>query len=192
MRARTLLVGALAAAVAASADPVGAAPPEVIAGAGSTAAIAGGLGESGASFSLSLLWPLEDHFRLGLMGSADDLGEQRGRLVASGSDLGPIAEAHRTAIGAVWRMEAHPASAGRYDSFVAATWGVYRVSDDARGTTTRIVNTAGFGLGLGVARRVAGAHLAGIALRYQQLTRGAAQRYLSAAVEWRIGRGVAE
>jgi hypothetical protein len=192
MRARTLLVGALIAVLAGGTTPAGAAPPDVVAGVGTTAAVEGGLGNSGAALALSLLWPLEDHFRVGLMGFADDLGERRGQLVASGAALGPVAEAHRAVIGAAWRMEAHLPSAGPYDSFVAATWGAYRVSDDVRGTKTRIVDAAGFGLGLGLARRVAGAHLAGITLRYQQLSRGTAQRYLSAALEWRMRRGAAE
>ncbi|MEK7329617.1 MAG: hypothetical protein AAB113_02325 [Candidatus Eisenbacteria bacterium] len=194
MRVRTLLVAALIAAGASRAAAAGAgARAEVVAGVGGTTAVEGEPGDGGASLSLSLLWPLEDHFRFGLMGFADDLGQRRGRLVAPGGfDLGPVAEVHRAAIGAAWRMEAHLPSVGAYDSFVAATWGAYRVTDDVRGATTQTLDAAGFGLGFGLARRVAGAHGAGITLRYQQLSRGAAQRYLSAAVEWRWHRRATE
>ena len=193
MRARTLFAGGLIAALVTHVAPAGAARPEMVVGIGSTAAVEGELGTSGASLSGSLLWPLEDHFRIGLMALADDFGELRGRLTAPGSvDLGPVAEAHRAALGALWRMEAHLPSAGAYDLFAAATWGAYRVSDDVRGTTTRRLSAAGLGLGLGVARRIAGAQVAGITLRYQLLSRGAAQRYLSAAIEWRWSRRATE
>ena len=89
-------------------------------------------------------------------------------------------------------MEAHLPSSGAYGAFVAATWGVYRVTDDLRGATSRALQAAGLGLGLGVARRVTGVHAAGITLRYQLLSRGAAEGYLSAAVEWRRHRSAGE
>jgi hypothetical protein len=186
MRSSALLVAALAAVTASHPSPALAARPDVALAAGTTAAIEGKPGAGGPSLSVSLLWPVEDHFRIGVMGLADDLGEENGRLIGPGDvDLGPVAGLHRSTIGAVWRMEAHLPRAGAYDPFVAATWGAYRVSDDLRGVSVSRFAAAGFGLGVGLARRLGGAQAAGITARYQQLSRGAAQRYLSAAVEWR-------
>jgi hypothetical protein len=190
MRVRTLLVAALIAALASHAAPAGAgARPELVAGVGGTTAVEGDPSDGGASLSLAALWPLESHFRFGLMGFADDLGERKGRLLDStGVDLGPVVTLHRATRGAAWRVEAHRSPAGVYDAFAVATWGIYRVVDEPRGLATRWANAVGLGFGLGMTRRIAATHAAGITLRYQQLSRGAAQRYLSAAVEWRWHR----
>ena len=186
MRASTLLTAALVAIVASHATPSRAARPDIAVAAGRTAAVAGEPDEGGASLSLALLWPVEDHFRIGLMALADDLGQEHGRLLGPGGvDLGPVPGLHRAMMAGVWRMEAHLPAAGAYDPFLMATWGAYRVSDDLRGASTSKSVAAGFGLGLGLVRRLGGSQAAGITARYQQLSRGTAQRYLSVAVEWR-------
>ena len=193
MRARTLVLAVGIAALAAARPVAAARMPEIVAGVGATTAIEGEPDGGGASLGLALLWPLETHFRAGVMGFTDDLGVREDRLIGpGGEDLGPIPGSHRSALGLVWRMEAHLPTTGRYDVFLGTTWGGYRVVDDLRGQTTRTLNAVGFGLGLGLARRLAAAHEAGITLRYQQLSRGTAQRYLSAAAEWRWQRGATD
>jgi hypothetical protein len=175
--------------VVAAPTPALAAGPELVAAGGYTVAVEGEPGDGGVSLALSLLWGVEDHFRFGVMGFADDLGERQGRLLAPGEvDLGPVSALHRDAMGIAWRMEAHAPSSGDLDAFVTATWGGYRVTDDQRGTTLRTVQAAGVGVGVGLARRVAGSQAVGLLARYQQLSRGGAPRYLSVAVEWRRHR----
>lgn len=194
MRTRTLLPATLAAALLSGATPAGAmAAPDVVLGAGATTAVEGDAGGGGASFGLALLWPLEDHFRFGVMGLLDDFGVRKDRLIGpGGEDLGPVPGSHRDAFAAVWRMEAHLPSSGVWDGFLTTTWGGYRVTDDLRGVTSRTLNAAGFGLGMGVARRFGPTNAAGLTVRYQQLSRGIPQRYLSACVEWRWQRSAAE
>jgi hypothetical protein len=194
MRAGSVVAAVLAVALACRAAPAGAgARPDVVMGVGATTAVDGAPNNGGASLALSLLWPLEDRFRFGVMGFTDDLGVGRDRLVApDGTDLGPIPGFHRAVTAAVWRIEAHPSSGGAWDPFATATWGVYRLVDDRHGEVTRATGSAGFGLGMGLARRLATTHAAGVALRYQWLSRGEAGRYLSAAVEWRWQRSATE
>jgi opacity protein-like surface antigen len=162
--------------------------PEVITAVGATGAVAGSPSGGGASFALSLLWPLEDGFRAGVMGFADDLGQRTGRLVAGGTDLGPVQTLHRQASGVAWRIEGRLPGA-RYQPIAAITWGLYHFTDDVRGNRLSARTAAGLGLGLGVARRISDRHAVAAMLRYQQLSRGAADRYMSGAVEWRWGSG---
>ena len=65
------------------------------------------------------------------------------------------------------------------------------MNDDLRGTHIRRTNVPGVGVGIGFRRAVGATSAAGIGLRYQQLWRGAVQRYLSAGLEWRWHRGIA-
>ena len=194
-RRRVVLVLAAAAAALAltGATADAASRPEVVLGVGHTAAIEGDPGGGGAALGLSLLWPLEDHFRVGLMGFADDLGERAARLLGPGGvDLGPVSGVHRAARGAGWRIEGHVPSRGFLTPYFSATWGYYRMDDDVRGVTTRRVRAAGFGLGAGVLRAINDRHSAGVAARYHQLSRGSTERYLTGALEWRWGRGATE
>jgi hypothetical protein len=162
--------------------------PEIVAEVGGTAAVEGDPGQGGASLAVAVLWPFEQHFRLGLMGSVDDLGTREARLKsANGVDLGPISDAHRAAQALGWRAEAHAPWAHGWRAFATSTWGLYRVVDDLNGDLQRRVITGGGGLGIGVLRRLSGPHSAGVVARYQWLSRGAASRYLSAAAEWRWG-----
>jgi hypothetical protein len=183
---RRSLLATLAAAiplVIALAVPAASAGPETVAAIGATGAVRGTPNNGGASVALSFLWPLEDHFDAGLMTFIDDLGQTTGRLVVDGTDLGPIAERHRQAIGVAWRLQGH-IDGKHYEPSAAITWGVYRASDDVRGTRLGTRTAAGFGLGAGVTRRLSDRNAAGVFARYQQLSRGATHGYLSAAFEW--------
>jgi hypothetical protein len=193
MRARALIVVIAAlAGLGLARGPAHAGKPEVVVGLGSVAAVENGPGGGGVSLALSLLWPIEQRFRVGLMAFADDMGDRTGALVGPGGEnLGTVSQLHRDALGAAWRMEAHAASGGFVAPFIAATWGYYRLSDDVRGDELQRVHVAGFGLGAGVTRSLSARHAASALLRYQQLSRGSTERYLSAALEWRWGPGTA-
>jgi hypothetical protein len=195
-RARRGIVAGLAAALLSLPVAAGAIGlPESVVAIGANTAIEGGAGDGGATLaiSLSLLWPVEDRFRVGVMGFSDDLGDRIGRLRDSqGQDLGPVSLLHRGAWGAAWRMEAHRPTGGRYGLHAVTTWGVYRVEEDLRGATIRRNNAAGIGIGLGASRAIAATHSAGITVNYRQLWRSVTQRYLTAAVEWRWHRSAGE
>ncbi|MBI1797253.1 MAG: hypothetical protein HY076_09175 [Candidatus Eisenbacteria bacterium] len=168
--------------------PAAHAGPDVVAGIGATTAIDGTPDNGGAALSLALLWPIEDHFHVGVMGFADDLGQQTTRLVAGGVDLGPVSSLHRQTAGVTWRLEGELPSK-RWAPTVAVTWGLYRSTDDVRGARLGSATSAGVGAGLGLARRLSDRHSAGVMVRYQELSRGATHRYLTAAFEWRWRTG---
>jgi hypothetical protein len=167
--------------------------PDVVVDAGHTLAVQDGPGRGGATFGLSLLWRLEDHFRVGAMAFADGLGERTTRLIGEGGvDLGPVAGPYRTARGVGVRLEAHLPGAHALEPHLAATWGFYRVEDNVRGSRVGHDDAAGFGLGVGLLRALNPHHAAGIAVRAQQLSRGQARPYLGAALEWRWGLGAGD
>src|SRR5206468_2451532 len=147
MRGRTLITACLAplvATLAPRARPAWAdARPEVIAAVGGTAAVQGAQGR-GTTLSLALQWPIADHIRFGLIGFLDDLGDRTGRLRdPQGQDLGPVSVLHQAARGVAWRTEARTALGRRYQGLATASWGVYRVGDDVRGTLIRRTNAPG-------------------------------------------------
>jgi hypothetical protein len=193
-------LGRIAAAVAVTGVALGALPgpalagrPDMVLDVGRTLAVKDGPGGGGLSFGVSALWPIEDHFRVGMMGFVDGLGERTDRLIgAGGEDLGPIAGVHRAAQGAALRLEAHAPAGRRLRPYLAATWGFYRVEDDVRGTLLEADDAVGFGLGLGLMRDLSERHAAGVAVRAQQLSRGGGGRYLTAALEWRWSTGAAD
>ncbi len=167
--------------------------PDVIVDIGRTLAVKAGPGGGGISLGLSLLWRLEDHFRVGMMAFADGLGEETGRLIGPGGvDLGPVTALHRAAQGAAMRLEAHLPGRHKLEPYLAATWGFFRVKDDVRGTLLGSDDAAGVGLGVGLLRPFNEHHAAGVVLRAQQLSRSGAGRYLSAALEWRRSMGVGD
>jgi len=167
--------------------------PDVVVDLGHTLAVQDGPGGGGVTFGLSLLWRLEDHFRVGLMGFVDGLGERTNRLIGEGgADLGPVAGPYRSARGVGVRLEAHLPGTHRIEPHLAATWGFYRVEDNVRGSLTGSDDAAGFGLGVGLLRPVNTHHAAGVAVRAQQLSRGQPRPYLSAALEWRWGIGAGD
>ena len=167
--------------------------PELVVDVGRTLAVEAGPAGGGFSLGLSLMWPLEDHFRVGMVVFADGLGEETGRLIGPGGvDLGPVAAFHRAAQGAALRLEAHLPGKHAIEAHLAATWGFYRVKDDVRGTSLGSDDAAGFGLGVGLLRPFNEHHAAGVALRAQQLSRSSAGRYLTAALEWRWSMGAGD
>ena len=179
-------------ALTAFAAPASGRAPDAIIDIGRTLSVKDGPGGGGVSLGLSVLWRLEEHFRVGIMAFADGLGERTDRLIGPGGvDLGPVAGIHRATQGAAARLEAHLPGRHRLQPHVAATWGFYRVEDDVRGVLLGSDDAVGFGLGVGLLRAFNDHHAAGVALRAQQLSRGAAGRYLTAALEWRwsIGAG---
>lgn len=200
MRLRPYSATALAAALAVGtlATLAGSAPaadrrPDVVINVGRTLAVKDGPGGGGISLGLSLLWRVEDHFRVGMMAFADGLGERTDRLIGpGGEDLGPVAAVHRAAQGAAVRLEAHLPGRHMLETHVAATWGFYRVEDDVRGALLGSDDAAGFGLGVGLLRPFNEHHAAGVALRAQQLLRSGAGRYLSATLEWRWSMGAGD
>jgi len=104
--------------------------------------------------------------------------------VPGGVDLGPASAGERYAWGGALRLEGH-ARGKHVDPFALVTWGIYQVHDELRGSTLDTDLAAGLGLGAGVLRPINGEHAIGVVLRGQWLSRGEAQRYLSAALEWR-------
>jgi hypothetical protein len=190
---RPAMVLAAGLALAGLARPAIGGGPEAVVDVGRTLAVEGAPGGGGMSLGLSLLWRLEDHFRVGLMGFTEALGEETARLIGpAGEDLGPVAGVHRAARGAAVRLEAHLPGDHLLSPYLAATWGFYRVEDEVRGAALASDDAAGFGLGAGLLRRFNPHHAAGVALRAQQLSRSGAGRYLSAALEWRWSMGAGE
>lgn len=180
----------LAASIAVAPRPaVAGLVPEMVAGIGSTGAVAGEPGGGGATVALSFLWPLEDRFRAGVMGFVDDLGQRADRLIAGGKDLGPVPSLHRQASGLAWRIEG-AMSGRRYEPFACLTWGLYHATDDVIGARVSSRTSVGLGAGLGMYRKLSDRHAAGLSLRYQKLTRGVSDQYVSAAFEWRWRVGV--
>jgi hypothetical protein len=186
--AATLAAG-LAAFAAAAPGPAGAARTEVVAGLGHTFAVPGEPGNGGVSLALSLLWPIEERFRIGVMGFADDLGEEVDRLIGpGGEDLGPVGGTHRASTGGLLRMEAHWPGR-RFAPFVSAFFGMYRIGDDVQGTDVSENLTPGYGAGLGAQYPLNAHHAVALTVRGQFLTRGVIDGYMSAALEWRWGIG---
>ena len=136
---------------------------------------------------------MADHFQFGLTGFLDDLGDRTGRLrdPNDGTDLGPVSVSHQSARGASWRIEGQAPPWGRFNGFATASWGIYQVTDDLRGTLIRRASVPGVGVGIGVKRDVGAMSSVGIGLRYQQLWRGAVQHYLAVGLEWRWHRAIA-
>ena len=189
-RARLAIVPALGLAALALAGPpsASAAKVESVLETGATFAVAGEPSNGGASLGLSFMWPLEEHFRVGVMGFADELGDATQRLIGPGGvDLGPVSAGTRYTWGGAVRLEAHARSARTLDPFALMTWGLYEVHDDLRGTSIGSDTAAGLGLGAGLLRAINPQHSLGVVVRGQWLSRGDAQRYLSGALEWRWG-----
>jgi len=155
---------------------------------GSTFAVAGEPDNGGVSLGLSFMWPLEERFRVGVMGFADELGDAITRLTGPGGvDLGPVTAGERYTWGGGLRLEAHTRSRHAVDPFALVTWGISQVQDDLRGTSLNTDIAAGLGLGVGALRSINEHHAVGLVLRGQWLSRGEARRYMSAALEWRWG-----
>ena len=186
----TALAGALALALLAG--PARAGRVDVVVDAGHTLAVERGPGGGGIMLGTALLWPLEEHFRVGMTVFADALGQRTDRLIGpGGTDLGPVSGLQRSALGAGVRLEAHVPGRHAIQPHLAVTWGLCRVDDDLRGVTLGRDDAAGLGLALGLLRPFNARHAVGLAVRGQQLTRGEAGRYVGVALEWRWSVGAA-
>ena len=183
------LAAGLAAIAAVGAGPARAARTEVAFDLGHTLAVSGEPGNGGVSFGLSLLWPVEERFRIGVMGFVEDMGEEVDRLTGpGGEDLGPVGGTHRASAGGVLRAEAlWPGH--KVQPLLLATWGMYRIADDVQGTDVAEDLTAGAGVGLGGLYPLNTGHAIGLVVRGQWLMRGESEGYVSAALEYRWGIG---
>jgi hypothetical protein len=190
MPRRIGLVAAIAAGVLAlaftSPRPAAALKTEVVTEIGHTFAVQGEPNNGGVSLGLSFLWPIEGRYRIGLMGSGDELGESITRLLGpNGEDLGPAAGGTRYTWGGAVRLEAHPLTPHRVNPFGLVTWGIYRVQEDLQGQSIDTNYAAGLGIGGGALHALNPQHAVGLMLRGQWLSHGSSNGYLSAALVWR-------
>jgi hypothetical protein len=159
---------------------------EVVTEIGHTFAVQGEPNNGGASLGLSFLWPIEDRFRVGVMGFGDELGDATTRLLGpNGEDLGPAAAGSRYTWGGAVRLEAHPLSPHRVNPFGLMTWGIYRVQEDLQGAQIDKDYAAGLAIGGGALHSLNAQHAVGLMLRGQWLSHGSSNGYLSAALVWR-------
>jgi hypothetical protein len=166
--------------------PASAFKTEVVTEVGHTFGVDGEPNNGGVSLGLSFLWPIEERFRVGLMGFGDELGDATQRLLGpNGEDLGPAAAGTRYTWGGALRLEGHARSPHRVSPFAFMTWGIYRTADDLRGTEINTDYATGVGLGVGGFHTLNPQHAVGLLLRGQYLSRGSAQSYWSAGLTWR-------
>ncbi|OGF14463.1 MAG: hypothetical protein A2W00_00035 [Candidatus Eisenbacteria bacterium RBG_16_71_46] len=161
--------------------------PRIDASLGRTVGVLGAIDGGGISASLSALWPVEEGpLSAGAMLFADDLGSELGRLrdPNDGTDLGAVALSHRQAYGGAWRVDLDGPSWRGWRSFGSGTWGYYRIQDDRRGASLGALSSAGFSLGTGARRVLAGTQSVGLAVRYHRLFNDRAGRYVSVAADW--------
>ena len=182
------VVAALLLAPAAAA--AGSWAPALVGSAGGTFAVLGEPNEGGASAALAALWPVGERLSFGVMVHGDDAGALVDSLRDdSGTALpvGKVELAHRAAWGVSWRLDASAPPRFGLTPTLSATWGVYRVVDDARGTELRHVGSTGWSVAAG-ARRGLGSHLdLGAYVRYHRLFNDLEGRFMSAGLEgsWR-------
>lgn len=183
-------IPALLAALAVLVAPVAARAvprPELYASAGTTLAILGQPNDGGLAAAAAALWPVEDHFAFGLTAFADDLGAAVGQLHDPNDAtllLGTAELAHRSSLGAAWRLDARLERSGGPALVASGTWGYARIIDDHRGDRVGAVGSTGFGLGGGARYSIFKSNTLGLMIRYQRFFNDRAGRYASAAVEW--------
>jgi hypothetical protein len=179
--------------VAASGAPAAGGPtwrPTLIATAGGTFAVLGRPDDGGTSLSLAAMWPVAEHLAFGVMVHGDDAGTVVDSLRdASGAGLayGKIDQGHRAAWGVSWRMDATAPQRFGLTPVLSATWGAYRVADDARGNELDHIGSTGWSLAAGL-RRDVGSHVGlGAYVRYHRLFNDLEGRFMSAGLEaiWR-------
>lgn len=164
--------------------------PALIGSAGGTFAVLGTPDAGGASVSLAAMWPVSERLSFGVMLHGDDAGTVVDSLRdASGAGLpyGKIEQAHRAAWGASWRLDATAPPRFGLTPVASATWGVYRIADDARGDELGHVGSTGWSLAGGL-RHEFGPHLGlGAYVRYHRLFNDVEGRFMSVGLEgiWR-------
>jgi hypothetical protein len=177
------------AAGAASGAPAGGGAgwrPALVGSVGGAFAVRGEPSDGGASASLAALWPVGARLSFGVMVHGDDAGSLVDSLRdASGAGLafGKVEQVHRTAWGVSWRLDGTAPPRLGLTPFASATWGAYRVADDAHGESLGHVGSTGWSLAAGL-RRDLGPHLAlGLYTRYHRLFNDVEGRFMSAGLE---------
>lgn len=145
--------------------------PDLTIGAGSTLAVSGLPSDGGLTAHGTLTWPMNERFRFGVAGYADDLGTEVVRLLAPGTfaDLGAHAERHRWSWGVAWLGETTLARKGRWSVDGSLSWGFHRVEDDERGVTQRAISSVGAGAELAGRRSIGAGQSLGVSVRWQQM-----------------------
>lgn len=186
------LAGLAALAAAAHAGPA-IPPPDVVLSAGGTFAANSKPSGGGASASLALLWPLDERWRMGVVGYADDIGTSYIELVDpnDGTPLGPAASLHRWTWGGAWRVEGDVWQRDRWVAGGTGAWGWWRVEDDRRGRVLVAASAVGFRLGAQVRHAFDRGRSLGLEVGYHQLARDRhtswdrVTRYATAALQYR-------
>jgi hypothetical protein len=184
------MAAALAALLLVPAAAAGSWRPSLVGSLGGTFAVLGEPNEGGASASLAALWPVSERLAFGVMVHGDDAGALVDSLrdesgVALG--VGKVELAHRAAWGVSWRLDATARPRFGLAPAASATWGAYRVADDAQGRNLRHVGSVGWSLAAGL-RRDLGPHVGlGAYVRYHRLFNETEGRFVSAGLEgiWR-------
>ena len=186
MRNLTLALAACAALALGAADAQAMRLPDLSIAGGATSVVQGTPGNGGLSASMSAMWAAEGPWSFGLMVFTDDMGTELAhyRDIHDGSDLGTYETAHRFAYGAAWRADAALPERARWEPYLSATWGAYRLQDDARGIAFAANSSTGLGLGVGVRRPALATGAVGLAARWHLLQRGPSSGWLSTELEW--------
>jgi hypothetical protein len=154
-------------------------------GLGVTGASSDGPQQSGAAASAAMLWEVVPRFEFGPMLFADDLGSNVGRLLDpnNGTDLGAVAEDHRSVYGGAWRGDVQMTRGERWRSAASATWGYYRLRDDQIGVVQSVWSAVGWSIGAAVSRRVRPTVAIGASVRWNQLLEERQDHYVRATVD---------
>jgi hypothetical protein len=164
--------------------------PALVGSVGGTFAVLGKPDAGGASVSLAAMWPVAERLSFGVMLHGDDAGTLVDSLrdeSGAGLDYGKIEQSHRAAWGVSWRLDAAARPRFGLTPTASATWGVYRVADDARGKDLGHVGSTGWSLAAGLRRDLAAHFALGAYVRYHRLFNDLEGRFVSAGLEgtWR-------
>jgi hypothetical protein len=186
MLKQLLAMAACAALALGAADAQAMRLPELSLAAGSTTLVNGDPGGGGLAASMSAMWAADSPWTFGLTVFADDMGTDLAhyRDVHDGSDLGAYEAAHRFAYGAAWRVDAALPERGRWEPFASATWGAYRIQDDARGVQLAGFSSTGLSVGAGIRHPALATGAVGLTARWHRLQRGPSNGWLSTELDW--------
>lgn len=164
--------------------------PTLVGSAGGTFAVHGEPSDGGASLSLAALWPVSERLAFGVMVHGDDAGSRVDSLrdeSGAGLAFGNIEQVHRATWGVSWRLDATAPARFGLTPVASATWGAYRVADDAHGEDLRHVGSTGWSLAAGLRRDVTPHVALGAYVRYHRLFNDLEGRFMSAGLEctWR-------
>jgi hypothetical protein len=164
--------------------------PALVGSAGGTFAVLGEPADGGASVSLAAMWPVTERLSFGVMVHGDDAGSRVDSLrgeSGAGLAFGKIEQIHRAVWGVSWRLDASARPHFGLTPTASATWGAYRVADDARGSDLGHVGSTGWSLAGGLRRDLAPHFTLGAYVRYHRLFNDLEGRFMSAGLEgiWR-------